>query len=57
LSRLFEPYYRGENAGTRPGEGLGLYTAKKDAEAIGARLTVDSVLGKGSHFTLTLPTA
>ncbi len=57
IPRLFEAYFRGKGLSDRPGEGLGLYTAKAEAEAIGGRLTVKSESGKGSRFTLTLPVA
>lgn len=37
------------------GMGLGLYNAHRDAEKIHARITVKSILGEGSVFTLKLP--
>jgi signal transduction histidine kinase/CheY-like chemotaxis protein len=37
------------------GTGLGLPLAKKLAELLGGTITVDSVLGEGSTFTLTVP--
>lgn len=57
VAHLFDAYYRGKGAVDRPGEGLGLYTAKADAQAIGGTLTVKSEPGEGTCFTLTLPTA
>jgi signal transduction histidine kinase len=40
----------------RPGSGLGLAVARAIAEAHGGTLTVESALGAGATFTLTLPT-
>lgn len=37
------------------GVGLGLYTARQHAKLIGATISVESKLGEGSQFTLSLP--
>ena len=37
------------------GAGVGLYTLKKIVENAGCTVTVHSVLGEGSTFTVTLP--
>lgn len=42
---------RGEYAGS----GLGLFIARRAAELLGARLDVQSTLGKGTTFSLSLP--
>mgnify|MGYP000412786484 CR=1 FL=1 len=55
--RLFEPFFRLENE-VRPRErglGLGLAYAKHLAELAGEELAVDSRLGRGSCFALSLP--
>lgn len=55
LSRLFEPFYRAEDALTRPGSGLGLTVVKKCVDLHRGTITVESQLGEGTTFTVTLP--
>ncbi|RMF79843.1 MAG: HAMP domain-containing protein, partial [Nitrospirae bacterium] len=51
IERIFEPLYT-----TRPdGTGLGLSTSKRIVERHGGTLTVESEVGKGAVFTVTLP--
>jgi signal transduction histidine kinase len=59
ISHIFEPFYRGNAAreSQAHGTGLGLSLAKEAAEAMGGRLTVTSILGEGSAFTLHFPAA
>jgi signal transduction histidine kinase len=56
VKRLFERYYR-TPAGKlhASGLGLGLYITRLVVEAHGGRIDVSSELGKGSAFTVTLP--
>ena len=56
LTRIFEPFYRSRAAQVAQihGTGLGLAVAKEIAEALGGALTVRSVRGEGSTFTLRL---
>jgi len=51
---LFEPFHRGENVGKIQGSGLGLAITKKAVEAHGGTITVESVVGKGTTFTVEL---
>lgn len=53
--RLFEPFHRAKNVNTIPGTGLGLAIVKKSIEVHGGRITVQSEVGKGTVFTVTLP--
>jgi signal transduction histidine kinase len=55
LPHIFERFYRAQREG-RKGVGLGLSIARWIAQAHGGRLTVESEVGKGTTFTLWLPT-
>jgi len=57
LPNIFERLYRVDKSRTRAsgGSGLGLTIAKRLVEAHGGSITAYSELGKGSHFSFTLP--
>ena len=55
MKRIFAPFNRLENADTQEGFGLGLSIAKALAELLGGRIDVESHVGFGSLFTVTLP--
>ena len=57
LPRLFERFYRVDRGRSRDvgGTGLGLSIVKHLTEAMGGRVTVESVVGRGSTFTLHMP--
>jgi two-component system phosphate regulon sensor histidine kinase PhoR len=56
--KLFSKFYRVRRPGEKiEGTGLGLSIAKGIAEAHGGTLSVESTVGKGTVFSLRLPTA
>ncbi len=59
MPRIFERFYRIDRARSRQtgGTGLGLSIVRNTVERAGGSVSVDSQLGKGSVFTLLLPSA
>ena len=58
LSNIFNPYYRANSEAEYcmiDGTGLGLAIVSQLLEVIKGKIEVDSVLGNGSIFTITLP--
>jgi two-component system OmpR family sensor kinase len=55
LPRVFDRFYRAENARFRSGAGLGLAIAQRITEQHSGKIEVESELGQGSRFTVTLP--
>ena len=57
-ARVFEKFYRGRyDHSAVQGTGMGLAIAKEIAEAHGGSLNVESQIGQGSRFTITLRAA
>ena len=58
LERLFKPFSQADDSTTRNygGSGLGLEISKRLAQMLDGDVTVQSKLGEGSTFTLSLPT-
>ncbi|NEO84563.1 MAG: HAMP domain-containing histidine kinase [Spirulina sp. SIO3F2] len=52
---LFESFYRGQNAQTFSGTGLGLAVVKKCLEILEGAIAVKSQMGVGTTFTIDLP--
>jgi PAS domain S-box-containing protein len=56
LPHLFQAFYRASNVGVVQGTGLGLVITKEAIELQGGTISVNSQLGKGTTFTVTIPT-
>ena len=57
MARIFEKFYRvdPQQTGGVSGTGLGLYVCRELVERMEGRITVQSILGRGSAFTVELP--
>jgi signal transduction histidine kinase len=57
LDYIFDEFYRSrrEDIKAKPGTGLGLAIARKVVEAHGGEITVDSEVGQGATFVVSLP--
>ena len=57
LNKIFEEFHRGDSSSTKKyrGTGLGLAIVKKFVNLLGGEVAVESEVGKGSVFTVTLP--
>ena len=57
LNKIFEEFHRGDSSSTKNyrGTGLGLAIVKQFVNLLGGEVAVESEVGKGSVFTVTLP--
>jgi signal transduction histidine kinase len=55
LGRIFGRFERGHSGRNYPGLGLGLYITRQIVTALEGTISVESVPGQGSLFTVVLP--
>jgi signal transduction histidine kinase len=55
IGHIFERNFRGANSGGHNGSGVGLYLVKTITNFHNGEVTVESVVGQGSEFRVTLP--
>ncbi|CAN1209440.1 hypothetical protein TUMEXPCC7403_04400 [Tumidithrix helvetica PCC 7403] len=55
LSKMFQMFQRAANVGDIKGTGIGLVIVKQFVDAHGGQIEVESVVGQGTTFTVTLP--
>jgi signal transduction histidine kinase len=55
IGRIFERNFRGTHSGGHNGSGVGLYLVKTITDFHNGEVTVESVVGQGSEFRVTLP--
>ncbi|MFT4187399.1 MAG: HAMP domain-containing sensor histidine kinase [Aeromicrobium sp.] len=55
LPRVFDRFYRSQEARTLPGSGLGLSIVQRAAERHGGNVTVESEPGHGATFRMAMP--
>jgi signal transduction histidine kinase len=53
LNKIFDMFYRAST--DSKGSGLGLFIAQETATKLGGKICVQSTLGKGSKFSITIP--
>ena len=55
LTHVFEPFYQAESEAAHLGTGVGLALVKQIVDAVGGTIEIESTLGKGTTFHLSIP--
>jgi signal transduction histidine kinase len=55
IPKVFQKYFRGRAAQSKPGAGLGLYLVERIAHVHGGSVSVESVPGAGCRFGFNFP--
>ena len=55
LAHIFEPFYQGESDTKKIGTGVGLALVKQIVDAVEGKITVDSTVGRGTTFHISVP--
>lgn len=55
LPKLFQPFERATNVGSIKGTGIGLYIVKQAVERHQGNISIESQIGVGTTFIITLP--
>jgi signal transduction histidine kinase len=53
--RIFERFAQAAGRGRQTGFGVGLWVVKRIVDALGGRIVLESKVGQGATFTVTLP--
>ncbi len=54
IERCFEKFYQGDASHSQDGNGLGLALVKQVVNILDGKITVESILGKGTEFTVII---
>lgn len=55
IEHIFDAYFRSKNNLKEEGQGLGLYMVKNNIELLQGKISVKSLIGKGTEFEIILP--
>jgi signal transduction histidine kinase len=55
LTKIFDPFFRGETSRTTSGAGLGLTLVKKIVENHNGKIKIESEISRGTKVIITLP--